>query len=521
MFQLMRRAIAYTKKNGIKSFFPRVQRYFCEKNFLRNYYRKTALSSAEEKKQRETKFAYEPVISIIIPLYNTPVKFFNELVDTITNQTYTNWELCLADGTAKETEITEICNELMKSDERIKYKLLDTNGGISENTNAALEMATGEFIMLTDHDDLLELDALYECVRALNENDKIDSLYTDEDKVDLSGKKKTEPHLKPDFNIEYLRTNNYICHIFITRRNIALNVGGFGKEYDGAQDFDFILKCTEQSRVVYHIPRVLYHWRCHINSTAAKPESKLYAYEAGVRAVKSHYERCGIDAEVRRQDKNYGYYVTDRKFDKSFINNVKIISEADVKLINEMINKSNEEYILLLDKDVKYSDELIEKLLEYAVDDDNCAVTSKIVDKKNKIIQGPMMLGVNGLFDYSMKGLDIAEPGYYRRLVEPQNVSVTDYRCVMLKKSMILSQNGLNENMPLGLAVFDYCLNGEKNGKRAVYTPYANVVYLGEDNWPVYEEKDKEYFEEKWRERIEKGDPYYNKNFAINKYLFC
>ncbi len=521
MFQLIRRAIRYTKNNGIESFLPRVERYFCEKNFLKNYYKKTKLTSSEIEEQKSTKFEYEPVISIIIPLYNTPIDFFNELIDTIVNQTYEKWELCLADGTAKETEVTNICKKLMEKDSRIKYKILESNMGISGNTNAALEMATGEFIMLTDHDDLLEIDALYECVKAINEDNTIDSLYTDEDKIDMKGKIKTEPHLKPDFNIEYLRTNNYICHIFVTRRAIALEVGGFCSEYDGAQDFDFILKCTEKSRTVYHVPRVLYHWRCHMNSTAGKPESKLYAYEAGAKAIKAHYDRCGIDAEVKRQEKHFGYYVAERKVDTIQKSNVKIISETDVKVINELVKYCNEDYILLVDKKIKYTEELIDRLLEYAVDNEVSAVSAKITDEKKKVIQGPMMLGVNGLFEYSMKGVDVFEPGYNRRNVEPQNVTIADCRCIMLKKAILVEQNGLDENMPLGLAIFDYCLNAEKNKKRTVLTPYTYVVYEGEDKYLEFSMEESAVFKEKWRNRIEEGDPYYNKNFSINRYLFC
>jgi len=521
MLHLAKRAFKYVKKNGIKSFIPRVRLYIEDKNFLKNYYSKTALTMEEIDAQRNKRFDYEPVISIIIPLYKTPINFFNELVDTITGQTYGNWELCLADGTGVETELTEVCRSLMDKDKRIKYKLLESNGGISENTNAALAMATGEFIMLADHDDLLEIDALYECVKALNENNKIDSIYTDEDKVDLSGKKKSEPHLKPDFNLEYLRTNNYICHIFVTRRDIAIRVGGFSKEYDGAQDFDFILKCTEQSRVVYHIPRVLYHWRCHTGSTAAKPESKLYAYEAGVKAVKEHYNRCKISVNVKRDGENYGYYVAERNIDEHLSDDVLIISEDDVKKVNDVISNSDKEYILLLNKEIEAEDKTIIRLLEYASDSEVAAVTCRINDKADKVIQGPIMLGVNGLFDYSMKGKDSSYPGYYRRLVLPQNVTIGDYRCIMLKKSIVLSQGGLSEDLPLGLAVFEYSLKAEKENLRTVYTPYTIVTYVGTEVFPEYRSEDEEIFIRRWQDRIKKGDPYYNRWFAINRYMFC
>jgi len=520
MLKLVKRALIYTKKNGIKSFIPRVKRYFADKDVLKVYYAKTALKSSDIKKQRNVKFQYEPLISIIIPLYNTPLNFFNELLDTITNQTYGNWELCLADGTGKETDVTKTCLELMKKDKRIKYKMLENNGGISENTNAALAMATGEFIMLADHDDLLELDALYECVLAINNDMTIDSVYTDEDKVDLSGKKKAEPHLKPDFNIEYLRTNNYICHIFLTRREIALKVGGFSKEYDGAQDFDFILKCTEQSRTVHHVPRVLYHWRCHINSTAAKPESKLYAYEAGVKAVAKHYERCGIPATVRRNENFYGYYIAEREVPTGLTDDVKVISSQDVADINKIINESDNKYILLVSEEIKTEDKTISRLMEYAMEEEVAAVTCKMYDKNNKVVQGPIMLGLDGLCYYSMTELDVDDPGYFRRSSEPQNVTVADYRCVMLKKDIVLAQGGLNEKLPLGLAVFEYSLLAEKDKMRTVFTPYTKVLYTGKQPVPEYGSEEKELFIGTWKERLERGDAYYNKNFEINRRMF-
>lgn len=515
---LAARAIKYLKKNGIKSFYPRFRRYFGEKSALKYYYGNVAISEDEAVKQRQTSFGYDPKVSIIIPLYNTPVKFFNELIKSIENQTYSNWELCLADGTAKETEITRICNRLMEKDKRIKYKLLEENEGISGNTNRALKMATGEFIMLADHDDLLEWDALYECVKALNENPEIDSIYSDEDKIDMEGKKHFEPHFKPDYNIEYLRTNNYICHIFFTRREIAIETGGFKKECDGAQDFDFILKCTEKSRVVHHIPKILYHWRCHRNSTAGNPESKMYAWEAGAKALREHYKRCGIDATVDVEGIQFGYYETKRNNVSK--EDVYIVSERDVKKVNNIIRNTNSEYILLLDKDIKIGDNTISKMLEYAVDDNNACVTCRISDADNKLIQGPIMLGAKGLYNYSFCGEEITNPGYFRRALLPQNVTLTDYRCVMIRNSHLKEYGFFDENLPLGLAVFDYNLAMEKEEFLSVLTTYSTVEYTGENKIPKYDENSKKYFKKKWSERIKEGDRYYNRNFNLNKYLF-
>lgn len=524
MLQLIKRSIKYVKKNGVGSFVPRAKRYIHDKNAIKVYYRKSRLTDEEIKRQKEEAFSYRPKFSIIIPLYKTPVKFFNELIYTIQNQTYDNWELCLADGTASEHEVAGICRRLAANDTRIKYKLLKSNGGISENTNEALRMADGDFVVLADHDDLLELNALYECVKVLNINENIDSIYTDEDKIDMEGKRKFDPHFKPDFNIEYLRTNNYICHMFVTRRSIAVEAGGFDKNYDGAQDFDFIFKCTEKSREVYHIPMLLYHWRCHKNSTAAVPESKLYAYESGARAVHDHYARCGIETSVSMVENCYGYYKAKRNIEEQpdYIERIVLsednsLEEAATKCINEKIRTSEAEYILLCDSGIEAGENEIQGLMEYAADSQVCAVGARIYDDEDRLIQGSIIMGMNGFFDYSFKGAVKEDKGYFFRIVMPQNTTALDARCTIIKKSIVQKLGGLDESMPLGLAIIDYCMKAKSEGCRAVYNPYVTVKYTGKCKFPQYSDIQKKNFADKWKEAIEKGDNYFNKNFDINR----
>ena len=264
-------------------------------------------SDADYNRQRETKFDYEPVISISIPLYNTPMEFFEALMNSIMGQTYKNFELCLADGSDTDA-LGAYISEHYPNDSRIHYTHLPDNLGIAGNTNKALEMATGDFVMLTDHDDILDISALYEIVSALNNarsaGNTIDIIYTDEDLVDASGMVYSNYRFKPDFNYEMLRHLNYICHIFVVRREIMNGVGGFREEYDGAQDFDMILRCCEatQSEHIHHIPKILYHWRAHEDSTAGNVDSKQYAIDASVRALQEHLQRVGIDAEVEATD---------------------------------------------------------------------------------------------------------------------------------------------------------------------------------------------------------------------------
>ncbi len=250
-------------------------------------------------KQRNTKFRINPKISILVPMYNTPYNFFEELVDCLINQTYSNWELCLADGSPqKDTSLEKI----YKKDNRIKYQFLGENKGIAGNTNECIKMATGNFIALFDHDDLLPVFSLYEVVKCINENPEVEFIYSDEDKITTLDKPRFNPHFKPDFSLDFLRANNYICHFSVFKRELMDKLEGERSKYDGAQDFDIILRMTENVKDlknIVHIPKVLYHWRVHPNSTAqADTQAKPYAFEAGIPAIQDHLERVGLKGTV-------------------------------------------------------------------------------------------------------------------------------------------------------------------------------------------------------------------------------
>lgn len=282
------------------------QEHYSYRKFLQ-----THPTTAEElDKQSHTVFAYNPVISIVIPLYNTPERFLVELIQSFENQTYPHWQLCLGDGSPKDGLKDIILNATDgKWDDRIVYKKLEGNTGIAGNTNAAMELATGDFIGFTDHDDLITADAMYYIAKALNEDNTIEALYSDEDKIDMDSKEYFLPHFKSDFNIDLLCSHNYITHLFVARADLVKASGGIKSEFDGAQDHDFDLRILEQCKNIYHIPRVLYHWRTHPASTADHPEAKMYAYENGRRAVEEHYKRIGVPARVEL-DSHLGYYRT-------------------------------------------------------------------------------------------------------------------------------------------------------------------------------------------------------------------
>ena len=343
----------YFQKHGLRALFKKsvhkIQNIQDDYDY-NEWYKKVRITDEELAKQRESAadFAMQPTFSIVIPVYATPEKFLRRMLDSIREQTYPKFEVYLVDATpyakiqhdpAQGRTPQEVLAEYAAADSRFRYETLAENLGIAENTNAAIRMATGDFIVLADHDDELEPQALYECVRAINAHPDVQVLYSDEDKVDFEDIYYFEPHFKTDFNPDLLRSVNYICHLFVARRSLLdaiAETAADGRKiyersaYDGAQDYDLILRATEKAQAmessfnaldqtllrqgrftssnIIHIPMVLYHWRAHQASTAQHPEAKLYAFEAGARAVYDHCKRIGLPIKKVEQGITYGFY---------------------------------------------------------------------------------------------------------------------------------------------------------------------------------------------------------------------
>lgn len=343
----------YFQKHGLRALFKKsvhkIQNIQDDYDY-NEWYKKVRITDEELAKQRESAadFAMQPTFSIVIPVYATPEKFLRRMLDSIREQTYPKFEVCLVDATpyakiqhdpAQGRTPQEVLAEYAAADSRFRYETLTENLGIAENTNAAIRMATGDFIVLADHDDELEPQALYECVRAINAHPDVQVLYSDEDKVDFEDIYYFEPHFKTDFNPDLLRSVNYICHLFVARRSLLDAIAETAADgqkiyersaYDGAQDYDLILRATEKAQAmessfnaldqtllrqgrftssnIIHIPMVLYHWRAHQASTAQHPEAKLYAFEAGARAVYDHCKRIGLPIQKVEQGITYGFY---------------------------------------------------------------------------------------------------------------------------------------------------------------------------------------------------------------------
>lgn len=533
-----RKTYQYTKDFGVANMMGRALIKLQRKDLdLYNYWRKQkAVTKKELKEQRNTVFEKQPKISIVVPLYKTPEDYLKKMIASVEKQSYTNWELCLSDGSGADSPLIEILNSYVEKDSRIKVVRNETPLQISDNTNKALEIATGEWIAFMDHDDALTLDALYECVKAINEEPDIDMIYSDEDKISMDDSEFFQPHFKSDFNIDMLRGTNYFCHLTVVKRELYEQAGNLRGAYDGAQDYDFVLRCVEHARKVKHIARVLYHWRAHKDSTAENPESKLYAFEAGARAVQAHFDRIGIRAKVT-STKYLGIYKSKYEFDERplvsiIIPNKDHIEDLDkcISAIEEKGTYKNLEYIIVENNSEKketftYYDSLqkknpkvkvvtwdgpfnysainnygvsfakgefylflnndteiinedcIEELLGYCLRPDVGAVGARLFYEDGTIQHAGVVVGMQGVAGHESAGEPHESPGYFGRAIIAHDCSAVTAACVMVKKEVFEIVGGFDPKLAVAFNDIDFCLKVRKAGYLIVYNPYAELYH--------------------------------------------
>lgn len=454
-------ALFYFRSYGLKTTIKKIGDYFFFSYKYRNWFIKNKLSSNDYQAQSQQQFLYKPLISIIVPTYQTPKTFLKQMIDSVIQQTYYNWELCIADGSPDHSPIMEIVTNYQKKFHNIKIQYLETNHGISGNTNAALALASGEFIALLDHDDLLAPNALYEIVAALNSNNNIDVIYTDEDKVNLNLSSHYNPYFKPDFNLDLLRSCNYITHFYVARKSIVDLVGGFSLNCDGSQDYDFILRTSEIARKVYHIPKILYYWRIHPNSVAGDPASKLYAYDSAVKALNQHLLRYNQQAIVTKKPQ-YGYYdityfvkdsplvsiILHQCSDELKKNIHKKITYSNFEIVTS-ISEANGEYILFLVniKQILSENNWIERLLANCQRKEIGISSGKIIYNKNRVYEAGLFYTKNGEIFSPFINLLENDPGYCNYACSQHFCSLVGPHCFMISKDLFkkfhkpLSQN--------------------------------------------------------------------------------
>ncbi len=507
------RGIKYLQHHSLPSLYVKMSERLYRDRVERDYdgwAREHQVSEEELQKQREYKFSKEVTFSIIVPVYNTPEQYLREMIESVLNQSYGRLELCIADGSTEE-EPGEMIKEYQKKDSRIKYKKLKENKGISENTNEALNMASGEFIGLFDHDDLLEPDVLFQVMKVLEKRPAVDVLYTDEDKIDGESGTFFGPNFKPDYDLELLRSNNYICHFFVVRRNIIERVGGFRSEFDGAQDYDFIFRCVEATMEIYHIRKVLYHWRTHANSTAASPESKMYAYEAAKRAIESHLERQGIRAEVETTD-NYGFFhYRTEGISREKIKVIRYGAEDNGDALNKLAEAAKAEVLVFLPEQVSIPQHDFEtvfaaKCLQHGVGAVGCLQLKSKRVREAGLVLNKERLAVT-YFGHYKKG----RTGFLHRLDLSRTVSAVS-TVFAIEKDLLRSMDGFLSNLGAKAAQIELCLRMQENGYKNIYTPLVTALWEQETPSGKISAEDRKAIYKYHSEALEQEDPYYNEN---------
>lgn len=548
------------------------------------------------RKEREQVFERMVKISILVPLWNTPENFLREMIESVTAQTYQNWELCLADGSDGDHAYVEtIVREYQEKDGRgrILYKKLEKNEGIAGNTNRCLAMATGEYIGLFDHDDILHPSALYEYVKVINEKNA-DYIYCDETTFKSGDiNKMLTMHFKPDYAIDNLRANNYICHFSVFARQLLDGTELFRTKFDGSQDHDMILRLTDRAKNVVHVPKLLYYWRSHPGSVASDINAKPYAIQSAKDAVADHLRRHGYEHfqitstrafetifKIRYQiigDPKISIVIANKDHledlkrcitsirEKSTYENYEIIvvengsetkeifdyyeklkDDPQIKVVtytekgsfnyskvnNFGVKEAFGDYILLLNNDTQViTVNWMEELLMYAQREDVGAVGAKLY-YGNKTIQHAgvvLQLGAHRTAGHSHYGQHRDNLGYMGRLCYAQDVSAVTGACLLVKKKLFEEVGGLDESFAISLNDVDFCLKLREKGLLNVFTPFAELYHFESVSRGLDDQGEKaaryndesERFREKWKEVLEKGDPYYNPNFSLDRSDFA
>lgn len=535
-FRLMGKGIRCLHENGWSYTWHKV------KNKLKHRQEYTALTNTplfteeELEAQRTEVFPRSIKFSVVVPLYNTPEKFLHEMIRSVIDQTYADWELCMADGSdAAHDSVEKICRQYMRKDPRIKYQRLEENLGISGNTNACLEMATGDYIGLFDHDDLLHPAALHEVMRAICEQDA-DFIYTDENTFHEKPEDAFCPHFKPDYAPDTLRSYNYICHFTVFSRELLDEVGNFRREFDGSQDYDMVLRLTEKASKIVHIPEILYFWRAHSGSTAGDISAKPYTMDAARRALGEHLDRVGLVGEVEdssipstyrikytisgcpkvsivipnmdhadtlrtcissilekttyenfeiviiennsRKEETFAYY-DELKTDPR-IQIVTWEGKFNYSAINNfgVREAATGEYILLLNNDIEViTPDWLQEMLMFAQRPDVGAVGAMLYYPDDTIQHAGVVLGIGGVAGHAHKYFPRGDFGYMSRATIAQDLSVVTAACVMLPRTVWDEVGGLDETFEVAFNDVDLCMRIRKAGYLIVWTPYAELYH--------------------------------------------
>lgn len=499
-----------------------------------------ALTDSDRKtiKKDIEKMPQKPLISVIMPVFNTPEVFLRKTIDSVVNQIYPYWELCIADDASTEGHVKEVLQEYANREKRIKVTFREKNGHISAASNSALKLAVGDFVALLDHDDELAEKALYRVAVEINRHPDADIIYSDEDKVDEGGRR-FDPHFKPDWNPELFFSQNYICHLTTLRRDLVDRSGGFREGFEGSQDYDLLLRCvslTGHSKI-RHIPEILYHWRAIQGSTALKENEKDYTVKAGIKALRAFFSKINPDILIesgglpttyrvrypvpksepkvsliiptrnglnvlsqciesilaKTEYNNYEIIIVDNQSDDpktiSYLNEVHLKEKVRVIHYNQAFNfsainnyavkQAQGELIGLINNDVEViSSDWLKEMVSYAVRPDIGAVGAKLLYPDGRIQHAGVIVGLGGVAGHSHKFISRDDAGYYGRAILPQALSSVTAACLIVRKKLYEEVSGLDEkNLTVAFNDVDFCLKLREKGYRNVWTPYALLYH--------------------------------------------
>ncbi len=549
---LIKKGLRSLSQNGIHATWVKVKnklsQVFTSRSAHYSVAKHPVYSQEELEAQRTEKFPQKILFSILVPLFNTPEKYLREMLLSVLDQTYSNWELCLADGSDDaHGYVADVIAEYSRSDSRIRYQKLEANMGISGNTNACIDMAQGDYISLFDHDDLLHPAALYDTMKAICEQDA-DFIYTDETTFFNTIDEAYNPHFKPDYAPDTLRSCNYICHFTSFKASLLDTAGKFRPECDGSQDFDMVLRLTEQAQKIVHIPKVLYYWRAHPQSVAAGIDAKPYVVEAAKKAISDHLQRVGLKGIVMDSAVSSVYrlwYEIDGEplvsilipnyehkkeletclnsiYEKSTYRNFEIIviennskspeifhyyeeiqkkwdnlkvvtwdSYFNYSAINNFGAKfASGSHLLLLNNDTEIiAADWIQEMLMYSQRSDVGAVGAKLYYPDDTIQHAGLGIGVLALAGHLHRNFDRWHPGYMGRLCYAQNLSGVTAACVMIRRDVWDQIGGLDESFEVAFNDVDMCMRIRAAGYLIVWTPFAELYHYesksrGQDEAP-------------------------------------
>ncbi|MEP0912055.1 glycosyltransferase [Leptolyngbya sp. GB1-A1] len=498
-------------------------------------------------KQIASVLAYKPLISLVVPVYNTPEEFLREAIESVIAQIYPHWELCLADDASPDPHVKDVLKEYAEKDDRIKVVFREENGHISRCSNSALELATGEYIALLDHDDTLAPEALFEVAFLLNQHPEADMVYSDEDKIDDKGKRR-DPYFKPDWCPDTFLSWMYTCHLGIYRRSLISEIGGFRAGFEGSQDYDLVLRFTEKTDKIFHIPKVLYHWRIHEQSVASSGEAKPYAFIAAQKALAEALQRRGTSGEVEEIKGFNGRYIVryevvkpglvsiiiptrdlgatlnqclESIFTKTTYPNYEVIlidngstEPYTAKVINTWLNqeperfrcyalgipfnysklnnfgvsKANGDYLLFLNNDTEViTPDWLEVMVGHAQRDSIGAVGSLLLYPDDTVQHAGVIIGMGGMAGHLYVRQPRSATGYCGQLLTVTNFSAVTGACLMCRREVFEAVKGFNETMPVAFNDIDLCLRIVQKGYRNLCTPQA-VLYHHESKSRGYED---------------------------------